>query len=360
VLRLLAGRAGPAAVAVDDDADVAGHGGAVELPHEAAFVQAVEQVARTHAGYSLSRRVSVRQPARVDVRAFAPSDVPFAASLLAARPVLHPLVAGFDPAAEIESLLAAGASGWVAPGGYLLAAVDGGEAWVQYAGHAARDAVTYRHLYAAASRDWVAAGARRHLVVMPDGDPVAGPAFADLAFGREHVFALASLASQPSGTPGVPVRVATLDDLDALRPMLDVVARHLTAAPVFSPRPASYYATLPDLYREDLAEPEVTYLVASVDGRDVGFASWEPMPARICVPPGAYALSHMAVLPDARGRGVGQALALAGLALARERGATVTWTDWRLTNLSAEPYWRTYGWVPYLVRMSRRVEPAPD
>jgi ribosomal protein S18 acetylase RimI-like enzyme len=66
----------------------------------------------------------------------------------------------------------------------------------------------------------------------------------------------------------------------------------------------------------------------------------------------------MVVLPECRGRGIGQALTLAGLALARERGATVTWTDWRLTNLSAEPYWRGYGWTPYLVRMTRRVEPA--
>jgi GNAT superfamily N-acetyltransferase len=298
----------------------------------------------------------------VDVRRFTAADVPYAASLLSARPVLHPLVAPFDAVGEIEALLSSGASGWVAPGGYLLASVDGDEAWVQYAGHAARDAVTYRHLYAAASRDWVAAGARRHLVVMPDGDPVAGPAFADLAFGREHVFALASLAAQPAGLPGpgVAIRVATMDDFDALRPMLDVVARHLADAPVWSPRPASYYETLPASFREDLAEPDVTYLIASVGGRDVGFASWEPMPARICVPAGAYALSHMAVLPDARGRGVGQGLTLAGLALARERGATVTWSDWRLTNLSAEPYWRTYGWAPYLVRMSRRIEPAPD
>lgn len=63
--------------------------------------------------------------------------------------------------------------------------------------------------------------------------------------------------------------------------------------------------------------------------------------------------------PELRGRGIGRALTLAGLAYARERGATVTWTDWRLTNLTAEPYWRTYGWVPYAVRMTRRVEPEP-
>jgi branched-chain amino acid aminotransferase len=86
----------------------------------------------------------------------------------------------------------------------------------------------------------------------------------------------------------------------------------------------------------------------------------EPLPPRPAVPAGAFALGHAAVAAEARGRGVGQALTLAGLALARERGATVTWCDWRLTNMDAEPYWRTYGWTPYNVRYTRRVEPDPD
>lgn len=294
----------------------------------------------------------------MDVRPFADADVPFAADLLERRGNAHPLAATFDPVAAIEALRAEGHSGWVAPGGYLLAKVDGDEAWVQYAGHAARDVATYRHLYAVAARHWVDAGARRHAVVMPDGDTVAGEAFANLAFGREHVFALASLAAQPSGAPDPSVDIRTGGDYETLAPMHDVVARHLERSPVFSPRPASYYATLPDAWREDLADPETLYHFARVDGRDVGFATWGPMPSRIAVPEGAWALGHMAVLPDARGRGVGRALTLAGLAAARERAVTVTWCDWRLTNLLAEPYWRTFGWTPYLVRMTRRVEPS--
>ena len=299
----------------------------------------------------------------MEVRRFDRSDVPFAASLLAARDRRHPLAAAFDATAEIERLLDAGATGWVAPGGYMVGAVAADGAWCEYAGHAASDVATYRHLYRAISRDWVAAGQRRHAVVMPDGDPVAGEAFANLAFGREHVFALAALADQPAGEPpaDVSVRVAEGDeDFDALRPMLPQLARHLSDAPCWSPRAKAYYDVIDDYFREDYDDPKVTYFLARVDGRAVGFGTWEPMPARVLVPEGAYALSHMAVLPEMRGRGVGRALTLAGLALARESGATTTWTDWRLTNMSAEPYWRTYGWTPYLVRMTRRVEPDPD
>jgi GNAT superfamily N-acetyltransferase len=295
----------------------------------------------------------------VDVRPFTRADVPFAAALLAARPNAHPLAAPFDAVAEIEALLDDGATGYVAGGGYLIGTVDADGAWSQYAGHAARDVATYRHLYRALADDWVAAGQRRHCIVMPDGDPVAGPAFADLAFGREHVFALAALADQPSGAPSpdVAIRVGTLDDYDALAPMFPNLRRHLAGAPCFSPSTAAYYERLPEDFREDLADPNVTYHVARVEGRDVGFATWEPLPPRIRVPENAFALGHMSVVPEARGRGVGHALTLAGLALARDRGHTVTWTDWRLTNMSAEPHWRRYGWTPYKVRMTRRVEP---
>jgi GNAT superfamily N-acetyltransferase len=294
----------------------------------------------------------------MEVRPFTRSDVPWAAGLLAARGNAHPLVAAFDPVAEIEALLDAGHTGYAAPGGYLLGRVDDDAAWTQYAGHAARDVATYRHLYRAIGTDWVAAGQRRHAVVMPDGDPVAGEAFANLSFGREHVFALAAVAGQSSGTPGVAVREAGPGDEAALRPLVPTVARHLEQAPVWSPRPAAYWETVEDDYVEDMLEPHTVYLIASTGGRDVGFAVWEPMPSRICVPDGAWALAHMAVLPEWRGQGVGQALTLAGLTVVRERGATVTWSDWRLTNLDAEPHWRTYGWTPYLVRMTRRIEPA--
>lgn len=297
----------------------------------------------------------------MDVRPFTPGDIPFAAGLLAARGNAHPLAAPFDAAAEIEKLLAAGAAGYVADDGFLLGTVDRDAAWCQYAGHAARDVATYRRLYRALGRDWVDAGHRRHAVVMPDGDPVAEEAFANLAFGREHVFALAAVADQPRDDPdpAVDIRVATLDDFDALAPLFPLFARHTDDSPVFAPRPASYYDALPGEMREDLANPDVTYYVARLDGRVVGYASWEPMPRRVAVPDGAYAFSSALVHPDARGRGVGHALTLAGLRLVRERGVTVTWCDWRLTNLSAEPRWRTYGWRPYNVRYTRRVEPAP-
>lgn len=294
----------------------------------------------------------------MDVRPFTRADVPFAAGLLAARGNAHPLVAPFDAAAEVTKLLDDGHEGYVTDTGYLVGRVDADAAWAQYAGHAATDVMTYRHLYRAISRDWVDAGQRRHAVVMPDADPVAGEAFANLAFGREHVFALASLADQPRGETDPRVRVGTIDDYDSIVPMFPLVSRHLAEAPCWAPRPASYYETLAESFREDMSDPNVTYLIAREDGEDVGFATWEPLSVRPAVADGAWALGHMSVKPEHRGRGIGAALTIAGLNLGRERGFATSWTDWRLTNMSAEPHWRTFGWTPYLVRMTRRLEPA--
>lgn len=295
----------------------------------------------------------------MDVRPFTRADVPAAAALLAARAQDHPLAAPFDAVSEIEQLLDDGHTGWVADGGYLLGKADADAAWSLYTGHAARDVMTYRRLYRAIGTDWVEAGHRRHAIVMPEGDPVAGAAFADLAFGREHVCALAALADQPAEPPPGHVEVREVTDVDLIVPLLPTLARHLSDPPCWAPRPESFYAALTEDYRADVADPKTVYRVALLDGAVVAFASWEPMPQRVCLPEGTWALSHMAALPEARGRGVGRALTLDGLALLRERGVEVTWTDWRLTNMSAEPYWRTYGWRPYNVRMTRRIEPDP-
>ncbi|HEX8002347.1 MAG TPA: GNAT family N-acetyltransferase [Mycobacteriales bacterium] len=290
----------------------------------------------------------------MDLRPFSRSDVEWAAALLAARPTGHPLAAPVDAVAEISALLDAGTSGRAAPGGYALGLVDGDAGWVRYAGHCAGDVATYRALYAAVSRDFVAAGALRHAVEMPDADAVAGEAFANLAFGREHVFALASLASQPRAGADPRVRLADVGDFETLRPLLPLLRRHLAEPPCWSPAPV----VSEELWREDMENPATAYLVAEEGGEAVGFSTWEPLPPRVAVPDGAWALGHMVLRADARGRGLGAAMTLAGLALGRERGHTVSWTDWRLTNMTAEPYWRTYGWRPYLVRMTRRLEPG--
>jgi len=277
----------------------------------------------------------------------------------------HPLLdREADLAAAVGAIRSASSRGWVALDGdrvvgFLLSRVDGNATWVELGGHAAVDEPVVRLLYAVASTAWVADGGLRHAVVLLTGDAAAEGAWARLAFGQEHVFALGPV--EPSRTvaaPDVDVRVATTDaDLESLLDMCFIVDRHIAQAPVWSVRSPELAATLPGMFSEDFANPEVFDFIASIDGVDVGFASWEPMPLRLGVPAGTVAFSHGAVRPAYRGRGVGATLDVAGRRWAIERGHTVTWSDWRLANLAAEPHWRNLGWTPYATRWTRQLDP---
>ena len=276
----------------------------------------------------------------------------------------HPLLdRDADLAAAVAAVREASSHAWVALDGqqvvgYLMSRVDENGTWVDLGGFAAVDERTTRLLYAEASTTWVAERGLRHAVVQLTGDD-AEPWWSRLAFGQEHVFALGpvrpSICTAPSD---VSVRIATTEaDLESLLEMCPIVDRHLALAPVWSYRSPEFAAKLPEMFREDFANPDVLDFIASIDGVDVGFASWEPMPMRLGVPAGTVAFSHGAVRPEHRGRGVGAALDTVGRAWAIEHGFTVTWSDWRLTNMAAEPHWQNLGWTPYATRWTRQLAP---
>ncbi len=277
----------------------------------------------------------------------------------------HPLLdRDADLVTAVGAVREAASHGWVALDGdkvvgYLLSRVDEHATWVDLGGHSAVDELTTRLLYAAASTAWVTARGLRHAVVLLTGDAMAEGAWSRLGFGQEHVFALGPVEPSRTTPPAaVDVRIATsAADLDSLLDMCGIVGEHLRLAPAWSYRSPEAAASLLDMFREDFGKPDVVDFIASIDGVDVGFASWEPMPHRLGIPAGAVAFSHAAIRPEHRGRGVGAALDKTGRAWAIEQGATVSWTDWRLTNMAAEPHWRNLGWAPYATRWTRQLPP---
>ncbi len=54
-------------------------------------------------------------------------------------------------------------------------------------------------------------------------------------------------------------------------------------------------------------------------------------------------IASTAVLPEARGGGIGVALTTHALALAAEHGHPRVWTNWRVTNLGASRFWPARG-----------------
>jgi len=319
----------------------------------------------------------------VEIRPFAARDLDAAAELLAERHRRHRLAEPLlDPAygargaarREIEALLAADSStAWAASAGGSLTgfvvgiskdpATWGGNVWVEAAGHAATGPAVVRALYAVAAEAWVDAGRANHHVLVPATDEDLVEAWFSLDFGQQHLHAVRE--SPPASFGVLPeaelvIRRAERTDLPALAELELVLPRHSRLAPVFSRLPVQPVEEVLAELERDFDDPRLTTFVAEADGRVVGSAtgcSLEQSSANSSLirPARAGLLGYAAVLPEARGQGVGRALGEAILAWGRDEGYQVIATDWRSTNLEADGAWRGLGFRPTFRRLHRAI-----
>jgi GNAT superfamily N-acetyltransferase len=322
----------------------------------------------------------------------APTIVPFAdehldaaARLLAERHRAHRLVEPLldpryeEPAAaraEIEALRAIESASGVAAlagdeaVGFLIGTPRGvswgPNAWVEPAGHAASTPEVVRDLYAAAAAGWVADGRTSHYAMVPATDPALVDAWFRLGFGHQHVHAIRETTAAPSAqppAPGVELRRARRDDLDALARLGVALPEHQVQSPVFSRLPLLSVETARAEYEEDFDDPRFTTFVVERDGEVIGSAiccalEVSPSYTSLALAPEAGFLGFAAVLPEARGSGAGRLLGEAVIDWARETGRPTVVADWRMTNLLASRAWPRLGFRPMFYRLFRAIPPA--
>jgi ribosomal protein S18 acetylase RimI-like enzyme len=297
------------------------------------------------------------------IRPFTDADLDAAAALLAERHARHrarePLLPEADARAEVEALWGRdGAVGAIAADGFMLATrnderIWGPNAWVELAGHAARDPELVRDLYAFLYADFPPG----HFVWVPAGDAALLDAWFRLGFGAQQAFGVLEIpaAELPDGC-----RRATRDDLEELVALEPVLHAHQAAAPVFSRVPPRAAAEIRKELVEEVDEPTIANFLFERDGRVLGnftvcpieLSSAHSSLARV---PGAALLAFAAVYPEARGTGAGVALTQACFAWAREQGYTTMVTDWRATNLAASRFWPKRGFRETFLRLHRHV-----
>ena len=303
-----------------------------------------------------------------------------AAELLAARhrrhreaePLLSP--AYEEPAAARELLVAAyaadDASGSVAIDGsrvvgYLLGAPKGGSAWganvwVESAGHAVEEPETARTLYAAAATRWLDEGRAAHYALLPSHDTALVQAWFRLAFGWQHTHAVREPASAGPVRDGLVVRQPERSEIPQLARLDMVLTEHQALSPTYSGGPPDVYEERVADWEEDFDNPKFWNVVVEHDGAIVGSAvgcalevsSSHAGPAR---PDHAAFLGFAAVLPEARGLGVGRALGEAVSGWAADEGYPSIVTDWRETNLLSSRAWRGLGYRDTFTRVHRLV-----
>jgi len=251
---------------------------------------------------------------------------------------------------------------------YLLGAPKpdttwGPNVWVEDGGCAASDGEALRHAYAAVAAGWVEAGLTRHFAVVPATEQTLTDAWFSLGFGRQHVHGLREPVGaefEPFRPVGVTIRHAERRDIPTLAELDLVNPRHARGSPDFADLIVpSLEATVAE-FEEDFDDPRFTTLVAEHGGRVVGYAtacSLELSGTNTVMlrPRSSGFLGYAAVLPDARGLGVGRALGEAVLAWSRAEGYEWVAADWRSANIEASRSWTGIGFRPTFLRLHRRI-----
>ncbi|MGB8349982.1 MAG: GNAT family N-acetyltransferase [Gaiella sp.] len=266
-----------------------------------------------------------------------------------------------DGASGVAGLIDGDVAGFVV--GTPRDASWGPNMWVEPAGHAVTDAELVRDLYATAAERWVADGLALHYAMVPASDRALVDAWFRLGFGHQQVYAIRETPPATERTeapPGLVVRLARLDDLDALARLDVALPAHQALSPVFSRRALPTVEDARAEYEADFDDPRFATFVVEREGEVIGSAiacaiELSSDHKSLALPPGAGFLGFASVLPEARGRGAGRVLGEAVLEWARETEREWVVTDWRMTNLLSSRAWPRLGFRPTYYRLHRAI-----
>jgi ribosomal protein S18 acetylase RimI-like enzyme len=147
--------------------------------------------------------------------------------------------------------------------------------------------------------------------------------------------------------------------------MSPILRRHLAGPPVWAAALPEYIWPMREGFAELLSDDNAhIWLAEEVDdpGQVLGYQAYISMsPADdnllVSVSERTVLLEVAGIVPNARRRGIGYALTVAGLADARASGYQICIADWRTTNIEASRFWPRLGFRHAVYRLTRRVDP---
>ena len=228
---------------------------------------------------------------------------------------------------------------------------------VDFAGCAAAtgEAEAVRDLYAALAARWVAAGATRHLALIPASDEALTDPWLRLAFGVQFVWAVRETAAMKPVEAGIEIRGGRPDDLELVARLDRSLYEHQAGPPSFSGLAITSDEELRAEWSDLWDDPQLyTHFVAERAGRPLGHLVLYRRPTGdLRGPEGNIDLSHAATLPAARRSGVSLALIGHALTWAHEHGFRSMTTDWRSVNVLSSRHWPRRGFRPTYYRLYR-------
>jgi GNAT superfamily N-acetyltransferase len=212
-----------------------------------------------------------------------------------------------------------------------------------------------RDLYSALAARWVAAGATRHLALIPASDEALMDPWLRLAFGVQFVWAVRQTEAMKPVKAGVKIRPGTPDDLELVAKLDRNLHEYQAGPPSFSGVPIAsdeeFRVDWSDLWDD---ADTYTHFVAERNGLPVGHLVLYRRPTGdLRVPDHNIDLSHAVTLPAARRSGVSLALTGHALTWAHENGFRSMTIDWRSVNLLSSRFWPRRGFRPTYYRLYR-------
>lgn len=243
------------------------------------------------------------------------------------------------------------------------ASLGGGRAaHVSIACHAAGGgdrAEVYREMYAALAPRLVEEGCYRHTIGLPICDSGAVQAWFSLGFGIDQVLGVRDVTSPaPQANPGVLVREASPDDIEALLSLaVDILAFHYEA-PVFRP---FYFAAEPVErdFDQALTDDQRKIFVAEIEGEVRGMfeISGIRRPSFNNARGGRdLTIGIASVAAGARFEGVGSALLHHVLRWAADAGLERCTVGWTAANLASSRFWTSRGFRPIQYTLARQLD----
>jgi GNAT superfamily N-acetyltransferase len=225
--------------------------------------------------------------------------------------------------------------------------------------HGADAAVVYPALFAELAEQCRRQDITDHFAHVPAGDAVVLEAWFELGFGRANAVAARDLRPVEAPVSAVAsIRAATPDDLDVVDRLVDEESRFHATSPIMRPylREQTKEAVRRNL-EAALAAGESVHLIARVDGADAGVIEIGPSRGSpLYIPDGAAYIGDTAVLPQARGTGIGAALVSAALAWGRERGFQAATLHFATANALSRAFWTDLGFEPVMWHLRRRLD----
>ncbi len=262
-----------------------------------------------------------------------------------------------------DALASAAASTWIALdegrivghlyGALLENSTHGRGVWVGPDGVSFDHAEVLDALYATAAQQWIDEGANEHFVWVLD-DPASTVEWFNLGFALLHARGVMELDPRCRELPrGYAIRLGTLDDLDLALQLDDELDAFQREGPSFSLGPAT--PAQRDDWLETLSDPDSRHFIVEHEHDVAAHCVTFPLPSLRGAFERTIHLSAVLVRAEHRGRGVAKAMIDLALSDARSQGFRYGETNWRLSNRTADKFWRDYGFQTTYVRLHRTI-----